>query len=71
MDRELTKDEVSFIVECVKMAEQEGFYLLDCHYNFDIKKTGEECLRKIGIKEGDIKYCFDPRPYVICERGKE
>lgn len=68
---ELTKDEVSFIVECVKMAEQEGFYRLDCHYDFDIEKIGAECLRKIGIKEGDIKYCFDPRPALICEREEE
>lgn len=65
----LTEDEISFIVECVKMAEQESFYLLDCFYNnFDAEKIGAECLRKIGISEKDIEYCFDPHPTRI--RGR-
>lgn len=38
---ELTKDEISFIVECVRMAKLEGYYLLSCYYDIDIEKVGQ------------------------------
>ena len=55
---ELTKNEIDFIVECVKMAEEEGFYILDANYDFDTEKVGRTCLEKIGIPPEEIDYCF-------------
>lgn len=55
---ELTKNEVTFIVECVKMAEEEGFYILDANRDFDIEKVGRSCLAKLGIPAEKIEYCF-------------
>lgn len=55
---ELTENEMNFIIECVKMAEEEGFYILGAHYDFDAEKVGRECLAKLGIPAEDIEYCF-------------
>lgn len=55
---ELTKNEIDFIVECVKMAEVEGFYILDARYDFDTEKVGRSCLAKLGIPAEEIEYCF-------------
>ena len=38
---ELTKDEISFIAECVRMANLEGYYLLSCYYDIDIEMGGQ------------------------------
>lgn len=59
----LTKDEITFLVECVKMADLEGFYKLDANYNIDIEKVGRSCLQKIGIAESEIDYCFSSNPF--------
>ena len=61
---ELTKDEIIFLVECVKMANLEGFYKLDANYDIDIEKVGRTCLQKIGIAESEIEYCFSANPFI-------
>lgn len=60
---ELTKDEISFIAECVRMANLEGYYLLSCYYDIDIEKVGQSCLRKIGLSESLINYSLNDHPF--------
>lgn len=55
---ELTKNEIVFIAECVKMAKEEDFYILDANYGFDIENVGRNCLAKLGIPADKIEYCF-------------
>ncbi|MCM1217249.1 MAG: hypothetical protein NC548_22340 [Lachnospiraceae bacterium] len=44
---EFTENERDFLIQCVKMAAREGYYLLakDC----DVEKVGIAALEKIGV----------------------